>query len=242
MAQSAPTGDVDYYVGECCRAGGAVLELGAGTGRITLPLVSAGLAVTAVDRSQPMLEALERKARAALSAAELERLRVLNQDMRALSVNGPFAVVLCPYSAFTYLLSDDDRKRMLEGVRRLLGPGGHLVLDVFVPDPAIKSLPDDHVIFDYRRPRADGTFLERSKTIAKDVEPFVNVLARRYRLLGADGTEIERFSTRAKIHYWYPEELRRELERHGFAVEIVPDFGHGSGAPAKTAVFSCRPR
>lgn len=242
MAQSAPAGDVEYYVGECRRERGPVLELGAGTGRITLPLVAAGLAVTAVDRSGPMLRALEQKARAAFSSEELRRLRVLNQDMRELSVQGPFAVVLCPYSAFTYLLSDDDRKRMLDGVRRVLVATGRLLLDVFVPDPAIESLPDDHVFFDYRRPRADGTFLERSKTIMKDVEPSVNVLERRYRILAADGSEIEQFRTRTKVHYWYPDDLRRELERHGFAVDVIPDFGRGSGAPVKMAVFSCRPR
>lgn len=240
MAQSAPSGDVEYYVGECLKGGGPVLELGAGTGRITLPLVAAGLTVTAVDRSQPMLDALLSKARATLAPADVARLTVLSQDMRELAVKGAFRTVVCPYSAFTYLVTEEDRARMLAGVRRILALDGRLLLDAFVPDPAIGSLPKDHVIFDYRRPRADGTFLERSKTIDRDVEPFVNVLSRHYRILRADGTEVEQFRTRSKIRYWFPEDLRHELEHHGFVAEIVPDFGRGSGAPVKTTVLSCR--
>ncbi len=240
MAPNAPSGDVDFYVRECRGAGGPVLELACGTGRITLPLVSAGLEVTAVDRSAPMLEVLEAK-RKALPPAECDRLRIVHGDMRDLSLGARFAAVSCPYSAFTYLVTSADRDAALAVVRRHLGTGGVFLLDVFVPDAAVARLPDDHVMLDYRRVRADGTVLERSKTVAKDVEPGVNVVRRTYRVVDAGGRELEHFTTESRIHYFHPEELRAELERAGFAVELLGDFG-AAAIPARTAVFRCRLR
>ena len=39
-------------------AGGSVLELGVGTGRLAVPMAAAGLRVVGVDSSQPMLDRL----------------------------------------------------------------------------------------------------------------------------------------------------------------------------------------
>lgn len=241
MALSAPPGDVEYYVRACGTPPRSVLELGCGTGRITLKVALAGHSVTAVDRSGPMLRVLETKAGELLGAAERARLRAVEADMRDLPFPGDFDVVLCPYSAFTYLLTDEDRERMLDGVRERLRPGGRLFLDVFVPDPALTTMRDGEVIFDYRRPRSDGTWLERSKTITRDVRPGVNALERRYRILDAAGTEVDRFTTRNEIHYWQPEELRTELGRCGFDAALVYDFGRAPEGRVKTAVFECLP-
>lgn len=239
MAASAPVGDVEYYVSTCLRREGPVLELGAGTGRVTLPVVNAGKAVTAVDRSEPMLAVLAAKADARLPGLARARLTVLHADMRDLPALGPYDTILCPYSAFTYLLSGDDRSRMLLGVKERLAPTGRFVLDVFVPDPGMHALADDHVIFDYRRPLADGTVLQREKVIAKDVEPGINRLERRYTIFGPDGEVRERFSTCSTIHYWSPDALRTELEAHGFSTTLVVDFGKSTGLPPRTSVFEC---
>src|SRR5438874_9118889 len=50
--------DVPFWRRVAARAGGRVLELGCGTGRISLPLVKAGVDLVGVDRSAPMLERL----------------------------------------------------------------------------------------------------------------------------------------------------------------------------------------
>src|SRR4029077_8221826 len=88
--------DILWYVSLAAKAhatlGGPVLELGAGTGRITLPLAARGLTVWAVDRSRPMLAELLKKA----LAAELERqLHLMTADIGLLKLNQAFAAVLC---------------------------------------------------------------------------------------------------------------------------------------------------
>lgn len=62
--------DVEFYL-RCARdVGHRVLELGVGTGRVAIPLATAGLDVTGVDRSEPMLSLAKRKARIELCGFE----------------------------------------------------------------------------------------------------------------------------------------------------------------------------
>ena len=49
------TEDVDFYVAEALAAGGPVVELAVGTGRIAVPIARAGIAVIGVDQSAEML-------------------------------------------------------------------------------------------------------------------------------------------------------------------------------------------
>jgi SAM-dependent methyltransferase len=121
------------YVGDLAAAAGgaAVLELGAGTGRLALPLSSRGLAVTAVDASAAMLDALRAKPGA-------ERLRIVQGDMSRLddtelSSEATFAVVLIAYNTLFNLPDDDALRACLDGVAARLTPPGRLVVEAFVP-------------------------------------------------------------------------------------------------------------
>src|SRR4051812_37617090 len=62
-AQTLGRRDVPFWRGVAARAGGRVLELGCGTGRVSLPLAADGLNLVGIDRSAPMLaRAVERAA------------------------------------------------------------------------------------------------------------------------------------------------------------------------------------
>src|SRR5271168_4581153 len=74
------TQDVKFYVEAAAVWGGPILELGCGTGRITMPLAESGLRVTAMDISQKMLARAEEK-RGALTAEQSERVRLVQGDM-----------------------------------------------------------------------------------------------------------------------------------------------------------------
>lgn len=110
-----------------------MLELGCGTGRVTLPLARACRRVVGVDLSGPMLD----RARARVRRARLGGGAALVQaDIRALPLaSKTFSLVAAPYGILQSLLRDPDLAATLREVRRVLVPGGRLVVDL-VPDLA----------------------------------------------------------------------------------------------------------
>jgi SAM-dependent methyltransferase len=235
MGASAPAGDVDFYLAHARDAGGPVLELGCGTGRITLPLSAAGCRVIGADRSPAMLQVLRRKR---------PELPVLVMDMRAPALRGTFGRIFCPYSAFTYLVEESDRQAFLGWAVSALAPGGRFVLDVFVPRPEMHALPDSHVFFDYRRQRPDGTWLERRKTLSKDLGRSINSIERRYTILDAYGRSLREIITRETIRFYDPASLSACLEASG--LRVVEARGGFYGEPlsdsSRVMAFVCARR
>jgi SAM-dependent methyltransferase len=124
------TEDVDFYVAEAVAAGGPVVELGVGTGRIAVPVAAAGVTVIGVDSSPAMLEVCAERA-AAAGVAELVDLRL--GDLRDPPVGERVSLVTCPFRAYLHLVTDEQRRFALGRARDLLVAGGRLVFDVFTP-------------------------------------------------------------------------------------------------------------
>jgi SAM-dependent methyltransferase len=123
--------DVDFYVAEALAAGGGpVVELGVGTGRIALPIASAGVRVIGVDSSEGMLAVCREQAERA-GVAELLDLRL--GDLREPPVEERVDLVVCPFRAFLHMRDEPERLRALRAAYDLLEPGGRFVFDVFAP-------------------------------------------------------------------------------------------------------------
>jgi SAM-dependent methyltransferase len=122
--------DVSFYVDEALAAGGPVVELGVGTGRIAIPTALAGVHVIGVDSSAEMLAVCEERARELGVAARLD-LRL--GDLRRPPVDERVPLVTCPFRAYLHLQDDGERIEALDAARTLLRPGGRLVFDVFTP-------------------------------------------------------------------------------------------------------------
>ncbi|MDE3127852.1 MAG: class I SAM-dependent methyltransferase [Gemmatimonadota bacterium] len=120
-------GDTDFYVRAAqarVPAGGSILELGVGTGRLTEHYLRAGFRVVGVDTSADMLE----RARERL-APHGERCRLVHGDMRSLALGERFAMAVAPFGTVAHLLADDDRRRAFAAVHAHLAPGGVFVFD-----------------------------------------------------------------------------------------------------------------
>ena len=125
--------DVGFYVAEARKAGGSIVELGVGTGRIAVPIAETGTHVIGVDSSTGMIEACRRRAQAAGVNIDLRM-----GDFRDPPVNPAEGIqaVLCPFRSYLHLPDDSARRQALQSAHRLLAPGGgHLVFDVFEPKP-----------------------------------------------------------------------------------------------------------
>jgi SAM-dependent methyltransferase len=225
MARSMAFDDVALYVdlARCC--GGRVVEQGCGNGRILLELWQAGVDAIGIDRSANMLRAL-----CARAAARSLTPRVAQMDIRALALGGRHALVLCPYSLVTYLTSAQDVSRWCAEARRVLAPGGALVVDAFIPRETAASAAFRE---DYRRP-CNGGELARAKRVTP-LHGGLNRIERRYELRES-GRVVSALETTETIRPYAPEVLVAAFAPHGFAVE-ESWWDYGAARDAASAQF-----
>jgi SAM-dependent methyltransferase len=132
--QGAPR-DIPFYLELAARQAGPVLELGCGTGRVTLPLAQAGHTVTGLDLSPAMLAQCQAKLAVAESAVR-QRVKLVQGSMSSFTLEQRFALVLAPYRAFQHLLTVEEQQVCLGRIRAHLADGGVYLHNVFNPSLA----------------------------------------------------------------------------------------------------------
>ena len=227
MARNMAFDDIGFYATAAAKARGPVLELGCGNGRILLELVARGIDAVGADRSLRMLEALRRKA----SARGLD-VQVCKMDARRIAfADAAFDVVLCPYSLITYMAGEDDARRMLAEVSRILRADGCVILDAFVPRAAAYS---DVFRTDYVRQYAGGT-LTRSKRV-RLLAPGINRIERRYVVDAGQGDVPASIETVEDIRPIAPDALRA-LAAAARLQCVSEHWDYGARASADDAQF-----
>ena len=115
-------GDAAFYA-DLAR-GRRVLEIGAGTGRVTAALAAAAQLLVALDGAPAMLEIAARRLWGE------RRASLILADARALPVCGPFDLAVLAYRTLQHL-SDGERSRLLRDLRDVLAPDGVLAFDTW---------------------------------------------------------------------------------------------------------------
>jgi SAM-dependent methyltransferase len=181
-------------------AGGPVLELGIGTGRLALPLARRGLPVAGIDASEAMIAKLRAKPHGDAIA-----LRV--GDFADVAVDGTFRLVFVAFNTFFALLTQEDQLRCMANAAARLAPGGRFVIEAFVPDLA-------------RFDRGQRTASERIGTDIVELEVSTHDLSRQHVtsahvLLRESGTRIYP----VQIRYCWPSELDLMARLAGLELE-----------------------
>jgi len=126
--------DLALWRALAAEAGGPVLDVGAGTGRVTLDLAARGFTVTALELDPALLAALERR------AAGLP-VETVVADARDFALPRRFALVLAPMQTLQLLGGPPGRAAFLRCALRHLEPGGRLVAAVA---DALDCFDDEH--------------------------------------------------------------------------------------------------
>jgi SAM-dependent methyltransferase len=183
-----------------------ILDVGAGTGRISLDLARRGHRVTALDLDRELLAELERR-------AEGLPLRTVLGDARELDLDERFGLCIVPMQTIQLLGGEPGRGTFLAAARRHLVAGGVLAaalsvqLETFeVQAGAVGPLPDicelDGVVYSSLptavRADDDGFVLERRREI---------VTGNGDRSVNEDRIRLDRLA---------PETLEREAAQAGF--------------------------
>lgn len=112
---------------------GRVLELGAGSGRVTLPLARDGHDVVAIDQMPPMLARLRQRAHKLAPSVE-RRIQAVTADLCTFSVPGRFPLAIAAFNVLEHLYTRVELDACLRRVAAHLEPGGAFAFDVQLPD------------------------------------------------------------------------------------------------------------
>ncbi len=209
------TQDVAFYVTMAHELQGPILEVGCGTGRITLPVIEAGREIHGVDASPSMLRRLRQK----LANRPESLSRIHQGDMRNFVLEKKFMQVFVPFRAFLHMDTIEDQLTALQNFHKHLLHEGRLIIDIFAPlyrllsqEQRRISLPAQHLPDGRIITVADhATYSHRDQRL--DVERHIDTVF-------LDGTlkrRIEHFHLRYIFRY----EMELLLRQAGFRLETV---------------------
>ncbi len=220
--------DVPFWQSVALQSKGPVLELGCGTGRISLPLAKAGVKVVGIDRSAPMLE------RAAKRLATMhkrqggrgkKKLRLVRGDIRYLPFErASFRTVLAPYGILQSLVRDKDLNATLAAVAEVLEPGGLFGVDL-VPD--VPNWREYSNQIQMKGKAQGGAHLTLVESVRQDRKKHLTIFEQTY--IERRGEQVRKHTFDLTFRTLPIPTFTKRLEKAGFAIEAI--LGDYRGGP-----------
>jgi SAM-dependent methyltransferase len=189
-------------------AGGPILDLGCGTGRVALELAAHGHDVTGLDSDPSFTLALAARAR-----ERGLRVRVETADVRSFSLVGQsFALAIAPMQVAQLLGGVKGRAGMLANVRRHMRPGG--LLAVALADPLDGVPADEEPAPPLPDVREEDGWVYSSTPVDVREEPGATAIDRLRQAVSPDG-ELDESMATIRLDRVLPEEIEAEASTGG---------------------------
>ncbi|MGA7732241.1 MAG: class I SAM-dependent methyltransferase [Chloroflexia bacterium] len=196
-----------------------VLELGCGTGRVTLALAEAGFRVVGLDSSEGMLEVCRQRA---MSRGLAERIVPVRGDMRQLEglPPGRYGLAYCALNTFAYLTTTADQLAMLNSLHGLMLARGTLVLDLTPPWPHLLPPGEGEVVHQGTYPDSDGAVVHKLVTGRAEPSTQTHHVTLIYDHEAEDGT-LTRTSHEVVLRWTGRYEMELLLKGTGWSLQAV---------------------
>jgi SAM-dependent methyltransferase len=129
-AANPPERDYDFYVALAGDKPLTILDMGSGTGRLSLKLAARGHHVTGADPAPGMMLAARAKPGA-------DNINWVLSDATSLNLATRFDLIIMTGHVFQVFLSDEEIRAVLSNLRRHLAPGGRIAFET--RNPAVRE-------------------------------------------------------------------------------------------------------
>jgi ubiquinone/menaquinone biosynthesis C-methylase UbiE len=228
--------DLSLYLEYAAHIGSPILEIGSGTGRVTLTLARAGYTVYGIDLSENMLNIARKKILQNPPEVQ-QKIELVQQDMCELNIPGrKFVLALMPYGEFAHVLERERQEAALNAVCRHLQKNGVLIIGMSnwdAHEERISFKGSGISRWGHSMPlKYEGIFYDKknnrliTRYIARGYDPSVQTAIHVYihEITDQDGHLIARKTNVLPIRYIFRYEMELLLEKAGFVVENI--FGY----------------
>jgi ubiquinone/menaquinone biosynthesis C-methylase UbiE len=215
--------DVPFWRNLALHVGGTVLELGCGTGRISMPLGRAGVPLVGIDRSVPMLA----RARQRVRRSRLDNVHLVRGDIRSLPFTDKrFAMVMAPYGMLQSLLRERDLAATLASVHTVLRRGGTFGVELVADLPAWEEYRKRISLKGWRR-RRGGAHVTLVETVRQDRARHLTIFDQEFTERRGSVRRSHRFALTFRT--LSVPQMARRLEKAGF--QVTATLGDYRGGP-----------
>ncbi len=209
--------DLDMYQNFAEASGGPLLELACGSGRVLLPLATAGFEIVGVDTSAPMLELARQR-------VQEERLTIrytlVQQNVTTLYLERKFRMAFIALGSFGHIITRKEQQQALAHIRAHLSTGGLFVLDISNADARYMEDLPSQMLHQGTWHRPDGTLLTHFVSPAPASERHLLELTHFYDQ-HIQGEAVRRTTATTYLYLFERNEMELLLEQAGFSIKDV---------------------
>ncbi len=220
---SAMIEDLPLYSELAEESGAPILDVGCGTGRVTLALAEDGHRVIGIDHSEQMLARGRRKLESQPALKPL--VTFLHGDVRTTALDQQFRMIIVPYNGLTQFITQEEQLAVLRRFEAALDPEGWLVLDLPNAGEAFGTHDPDTVALErmFVEPESGHMVMQQSVSTLNRVTQQLEITWI-YDEIGKDGL-IHRTLAPLTLRYIFPGEMTLMLAAAGLrAAHIYGDY------------------
>jgi len=194
-----------------------VIEYGAGTGRITIPLAQKGIKVVALDNSDAMLNKLREK----ITDKIEEYIEIVNGDMVTYKHIEKVPAIIIPFSTFNYLLDKSEQFECIKNVSNNLLPDGEVIIELILKKAFHSLAKDDKLVLTQTIKNGDFLYEYWTNTKYNDTTNVVTQV-REFRVFDKENNLIDKYDNIIwQNNILSLDEMSKLLEANGLNVEEV---------------------
>jgi SAM-dependent methyltransferase len=215
--------DIPFYMEYAEKQNGYILELGCGTGRVSIELAKNGFNVTGLDLSEQMLSVFKNKINS-LPENIQKSINLIHENMADFRINKKYSLIIAPFRAFQTLTKDKDINKSLECIKEHLDINGIFIINVFRPSKILDEswCSEEKIQWEQEDPGTGHYIIKKDFRERIDTKNQIIYPKFIFEIKDKKGN-VEKIIENLELKYYYYDQLRTKLIENGFL--ITEEYG-----------------